>query len=105
MHAVTWATVQGNRETFLTVCSYFSSCSLPAAVPVVPAMQPADWLCCLLQLQLAAETNWLDTLPREHRNTEEEPPLVLTKQKQKQEGGSDSPHLEILTVCKKFKRT
>jgi hypothetical protein len=37
----------------------------------------AGWLCCLPQLQLVAEINWLDTLPMEHRNTEVEPLLDL----------------------------
>lgn len=51
--------------------------SLPAAVLAVPVMQPADWLCCLLQLQLAAGICWLDILPKELHNTEEGPLLVL----------------------------
>lgn len=54
---------------------------LPAAVLVVPVMQPADWQCCLLQRLLAVETNWLDTRPKELHNTEEEQLLALTKRR------------------------
>jgi hypothetical protein len=44
-------------------------------------MLPADWRCCLQQLQLVAEINWLDTPPTEHRNTEVEPLLDLKPHK------------------------
>lgn len=46
--------------------------NIPVAVLVVPVKPLADLLWYLL-LQLAAEINWLDTPPMEHRNTEAEP--------------------------------
>lgn len=46
--------------------------NVPVAVPAAPGKPLADLLWYLL-LQLAAGINWLDTLPTEHHNTEEEP--------------------------------
>lgn len=46
--------------------------NIPVAVPVAPVKLLADLLWYLLLL-LAAEINWLDTLPMEHHNTEAAP--------------------------------
>lgn len=46
---------------------------IPVAVQAELVKLLADLLCCLPQLQLAAEINWLDTPPMEHHNTEVEP--------------------------------
>lgn len=67
---------------------YITKKGLPAAVQAELVMLLADWLCCLPQLQLVAEINWLDTPPMEHHNTEVEPlldlnPIWPTKRKKK----------------------
>lgn len=60
---------------------------IPVAVRAELVMRLADLLCCLPQLQLVAEINWLDTPPMEHRNTEVEPLRDL------------NPHNQTKTKC------
>lgn len=66
--------MQGAHTTSKTVQVLFNEGKpIPVAVQAELVMLLVDLRCCLPQLQLAAEINWLDTPPTEHHNTEVEP--------------------------------
>lgn len=66
--------MQGAHEISKTLQVVFNEGGpIPVAVQAELVMLLADLLCCLPQLQPAAEINWLDTPPTEHHNTEVEP--------------------------------